>query len=175
MAKSTWLFCCKPCVANRPLSFGFICVKLLRPLILPVVLYGCETWSLILREEPRLRVFENRKLRRIFGPKRDELTGEWRKLRNKELSDLYSSSTIVQMITSRRMRWAGYVVSMGVRVLVRKPERKIPLGRPRRRWVDNITMDLQEVGWRCVYWIDLGLDMDRWRALVNAVMNLRVP
>jgi len=99
-----------------------------------------------LREEPRLRVFENRKLRRIFGPKRDELTGEWRKLRNKELSDLYSSSTIVQMITSRRMRWAGYVVSMGVRVLVRKPERKIPLGRPRRRWVDNITMDLQEVG-----------------------------
>jgi len=118
---------------------------------LPLVLYGCETWSLILREERRLRVFENRKLRRIFGPKRDEVTGEWRRLRNKELSDLYSSSTIVPMITSRRMRWAGYVAGMGerksiYRVLVGKPERKRPLVRSRRRWEDNITMDLQEVG-----------------------------
>jgi len=103
-----------------------------------------------LREERRLRVFENMMLRRIFGPKRDEITGEWRKLRNKELSDLYSSLTIVRMITSRRMIWAGYVAGMGerrgiYRVLVGKPERKRSLGRPRLRWEDNITMDLQEV------------------------------
>ena len=81
--------------------------------VLPVVLYGCETWSLTLREERKLRVFENRVLRRIFGPRRDEVTGEWRRLHNEELNDLYSSPNIVRVIKSRRMRWAGHVARMG--------------------------------------------------------------
>jgi len=99
----------------------------------------CETWSLTLREERRLRVFENRVLRRVFGSKRDEVTGEWRKLHNEELSDLYSLPNIVLVVKSRRMRWAGHVAGMGqgrgvYRVLIGKPEGKRPLGRPRRRW-----------------------------------------
>ena len=103
-----------------------------------MVLCGCETWSLTLRDERRLRVFENRVLRRVFGPKRDVLTGEWRKLRNEELNDLYSLPNIVRFAKSRRMRWAGHVVRMGEdrgvqRVLVGKHEGKRPLGRPRRR------------------------------------------
>ena len=94
----------------------------------------------------RLRVFENRVLRRVFGPKRDEVTGEWRKLHNEELSDLYSLLNIVRVVKSRRMRWAGHVACMGEgrgvhRVMVGKPEGKRPLGRPRRRWEDNIKMD----------------------------------
>ena len=98
-----------------------------------------------------MRVFENILLRRIFGPRRDEVTGDWRRLNNVELNDLYSSPNIVRVIKSRRMRWVGHVARMGeergvYRVLVRKPEGRIPLGRPRRRWVDNIRMDLQEVG-----------------------------
>jgi len=121
-------------------------------LILPVVLYGCETWSLILREERKLRVFENMVLRSMFGPRREEVTGEWRRLYNEELNDLYSSSNIVRVIKSRRMKWAGHVARMGeergvYRVLVGKPEGKRPLGRPRHRWVDNIKMDLQEYMW----------------------------
>jgi len=88
-------------------------IKIYRTIILPVVLYGCETWSLTLREERRLSVFENRVLRRVFGPKRDEVTGEWRKLHNEELSDQYSLLNIVQVVKSRRMRWAGHVVRMG--------------------------------------------------------------
>ena len=87
-------------------------MKIYRTIILPVVLYGCETWSLTLREEHRLRVFENRALRGIFGPKRDGVTGEWRKLHNEELNDLYSSPNIVRVIKSRRMRWAGHVACM---------------------------------------------------------------
>jgi hypothetical protein len=139
-----------------------------------------ETWSLTLREEHRLRVFENRVLRRIFGPKRDEVMGEWRKLRNKELSDLYSSPSIIRIIKSRRMRWVGHVARMGAkrnayRLLVGKPEGKRPLGRPRRRWVDNIKMDLAEVGWGDVDWIGMAQDRNRWRAVVNSVLNLRVP
>ena len=88
-------------------------IKKYRIIILPVVLYGCETWSLTLREERRLRVFENRVLRRIFGPKRDGVTGEWRKLHNDELNDLYCSPNIVRVIRSRRMRWTGHVACMG--------------------------------------------------------------
>ena len=151
-----------------------------RTIILPVVLYGCETWSLTLREERKLRVFENRVLRRVFGPKWDEVTGEWRKLHNEELSDLYSLPNIVRVVKSRRMRWAGHVARMGEdrgvhRVLVGKPEGKRPLGRLRRRWEDNIKMDLQELGCRGMDWMELAEDRDRWRVLVNTVMNLRVP
>jgi len=155
-------------------------IKIYRTIIVPVVLYGCETWSLILREERKLRVFEKMVLRRIFGPRRDEVTGEWRRLHNEELNDLYSSPNIVRVIKSRRMRWAGHVARIGeergvYRILVGKPEGRRPLGRPRRRWVDNIRKDLQVVECRYLDWIGLAQHRDRWRTLVSAVMNLRVP
>ena len=155
-------------------------IKIYRTRILPVVLYRCETWSVTLRKERKLRVFENMVLRRIFGPRTDEVTGEWRRLRNEELNDLYCSPNIVRVIESRRMRWAGHVARIGeergvYRVLVGKPEGRRPLGRPRRRWVDNIKMDLQKVGCGYMDWIGLAQDRDSWRTLVSAVMNLRVP
>jgi hypothetical protein len=108
-------------------------------------------------------VFENRLLRRIFGPKRDEVTGGWRKLHNEELHNLYSSPSIIRMIESRRMRWAGHVARRGekrnaYRILVRKPDGKRPLGRPRRRWVDNIKMGPKEIGWGGMDWIYLAED-----------------
>jgi len=119
-------------------------------------------------------------LPRVNNNRRDEVTGKWRRLHNEELNGLYSSPNIVRVIKWRRMRWGGHVARMGeergvYRVLVGKPEGKRPLGRPRRRWVDNMRMDLQEV--RCGYmdWIGLAQDRDRWRTLVSAVMNLRVP
>jgi hypothetical protein len=104
----------------------------------------------------------------------------WRKLHNEELHNLYFSPNIIRMIKPRRMRWVGHVARMGetrnaYRILLGKPERKRPLGRPRRRWVDNIKMDLREIGWDGVDWSDLAQDRDQWRALVNTVMNLRVP
>jgi hypothetical protein len=125
-------------------------------------------------------VFENRLLRRIFGPKRDEVTGGWRKLHNDELRDLYSSPSLIRIIKSRRMRWAGHVTRMGekrnaYRLLAGKPGGRRPLGRPRRRWVDNIRIDLGEVGCGDVDWIGLAKDRNRLRALVNSLLNLRVP
>jgi len=113
-------------------------IKLYRTIILPVVLCGCETWLLTLWEERRLRVFENKVLRRIFRLKRDEVTRDWRRLHNEELNVLYSSPSIMQVIKSKRMRWAGHVAHMGeeggvYRVLVGKPEGRRPMGRPRCR------------------------------------------
>jgi hypothetical protein len=125
-------------------------------------------------------VFEDRVVWRIFGPKRDEVTGELRKLNNEELHELYSSSSIIRIIKPRRMRWAGHVSRMGekrnmYRLLAKKPEGKRTLGRPRHRWLDNIRIGLVEVGWGDVDWIGLVQDRNRWRALVNSVLNLRVP
>jgi len=113
-------------------------------------------------------------------PKRDQVTREWSKLHNEELNVLYSSPTIMRVIKSRRMRWAGHVARIGegrgvYRVLVGKPGGKRPLGRPRRRWEGNIKMGLQEVGCGDRDWIGLAQDRDRWWTLVNTVMNLRVP
>jgi hypothetical protein len=154
-------------------------IKIYRTIILPVVLYGCGTWSLTLREERKLGVLENMVLRRIFEPRRNEVRGEWRGLHNEELNDLYSSPNIVRVVKERSMRWAGHVARVGeergeYRVLVGKPEGKRPLGGLRRRWVNNIKMDLQEVGCGFMEWIGLAQDRDRWRTLVSAVMNLRV-
>jgi hypothetical protein len=145
-----------------------------------VVLYGCETLSLTLKEEHRSRVFENRVLRRIFGPKRDEMTGGWRKLHNEELHGLYSSPSNVRVIKARRMRWAGHVSRMGevrgaYNISVGRPEGRRPLGRPRCRWEDNIKIDQRDIAFGDVDWIHLAQDRDRWWALVNMVMNLQVP
>ena len=114
----------------------------------------------------------------MCGPKGDDVTGEWRKLHNKELNDLYCSPNIVRVIKSRR--WAGHVASIGERrgaykFLVGKPEGKRLLGRPKRRWEDNIKMDLQGVGYGSIDWMELAQDTDSWRPLVNVVMNIRVP
>jgi hypothetical protein len=122
----------------------------------------------------------NTVLRGIFGPKRDEVTGEWKKLHNKELHNLYSSPSIIRIIKSLRMRWAGHVERMrekriAYRLLVGKPEGKRPLGRPKRMWVHNIRMYLGEVGWGDVDWIGLAQDRNRCRAFVDSVLNLRVP
>ena len=137
-------FYCPTCF---PRNWKLIHIKL----SLPVVLYGRETWSLTLREEHSLRVFENKILRKIFRAKRDEITGEWRKLHYAELHALYSSPNIIRNLKSRRLRWEGHTARMGqprnaYRVLVGKPEGKSPLGRLRRRWEDDIKMDLREVG-----------------------------
>jgi hypothetical protein len=116
---------------------------------------------------------------RVFGPKRDEVTGEWRKLHNEELHDLYSSPNIIRVVKLRRMRWAGHVALWGrtgvYRVLVGTPEGKSSIGRPRRRWEDNIKIDLQELGCGAVDWIDVAQDRDMWQASVNAVRNFRAP
>jgi hypothetical protein len=126
-----------------------------------------------------MMLFENRMLRRVFGPRRDEVTGEWRKLHNEELN-VYSLPNIVRVVKSRRMRWAGHVVLMGegrgmLRVLVGKSEGRRPLGRPRRRWEDNIKRDLQDVEGGCGDWMERAQDRDSWRALVSMVMNFQVP
>jgi hypothetical protein len=125
-------------------------------------------------------VFESRMLWRMFGPKRDEVTRDLRKLHNEKINNLYSSPNIIRMMKSRSMRWAGHVARMGAtrnayRILVGKPEGNSPLGKPIRRWVDNINIDLIEIGWDSMDWIDLAQDRDQWRALVNTVMNFWVP
>ena len=130
------------------------------------MLHGCETWSLTLREESRLRlgIFENRILRRTFGPKRDE-NGDWRRLQNEELHRLYSSHNIVRVIKSRKLRWAGNVAKMeegrsASKMLTGKPTGNIFLGRSMRRWENNIRMDLEEIGFNTRNWIDSGQDRD---------------
>jgi hypothetical protein len=125
-------------------------------------------------------VFEDRALRRIFGPKKDEVKRRWRKLQNEELHGLYSSPSIIKISKWRRMRWAGHVARMGekrnvYRLLVRKLEGKVPSGRSRYRWIDNIKMNLIEIGLGGVDWIGVAQNRYRWRALVNSVMYLRVP
>jgi hypothetical protein len=134
-------------LVQNPLSSSLLSknikIKIYRTIILHVVLYGCQTWLLIFRAERRLRV-----LRRIFGPKRDEVIGDWRKVHNEELNDLYSSPNIIQGIKLRVNEWAGHVACMGdrrgvYRVLVGKPVGKRPLGRPRHIWEDNIKTNLQ--------------------------------
>jgi hypothetical protein len=124
-------------------------------------------------------IFENRVLRRIFGPKREE-DGSWRKLHNDELNGLYSSPNIVGVIKSRRLRWARHVARTGVgrgvyRFLVGRPKGKRPLGRPWRRWEDNIKMDIREIGIDGANWVRLAQDRVRWQTFVSTVMNLRVP
>jgi hypothetical protein len=129
---------------------GNIKVKIYKTIILPVVLYGCKSWCLTLREEHRLRVFGNRVLRTIFGPKRDEVTGEWKKLHSEDLHILYSSPNIIRWIKSRRMMWTGHVARMGEErkvetALLGKPEGKRPLGRPWCRWEGGIRMYLRGI------------------------------
>jgi len=141
-------------------------------IILPVVLYECKTWSLTRKEERRLRVSVNRVLRM------DKVTGEWRKLHSEKRNDLYSPNIIRlsnQEECDGRDMWHMWERERNAcRVLVGKPERKRPLGRPRRRWEDNVKIDLTEAGWG-MDWIDMAHDRNRWQSLVNAVMNLRAP
>jgi hypothetical protein len=125
------------------------------------------------KQMERSRVFENRVLRRIFGAKRNKVTGEWRKLHSEELHNLYSSLDVIRQIKSRRMSWEGHVARMGeerklYKVLVGKGEGKSPPGRPRRRWEDGIRMDLRDIGLGSMDWIRLAQDRDRWRAVVRA-------
>jgi hypothetical protein len=139
---------------------GKVKIKIYKTIILPAVLYVCETRSLTLKEEYMLRVFANRVLRRIFGPKMDEVKGGWRKLHNKELHDWYTSSRIIRIIRYRRMRWAGHVARMRQKrnvywLLVGKPYEKRPLGRMRRRWVDDNKMDFTEMGLGGADWIGM--------------------
>jgi hypothetical protein len=162
---------------SSPLLSGNVKVKIYKTIILPVVLYGCETWSVTLREEHRLRMFENRVLRRIFGPKRDEVTGEWRKLHIWETHNLYSSPDIIRQIKSRREGCAGHVARMGevrkvYEVLVGKVEERRPLERPRHRWENGIRIDLREVGWESVERIHLARDRDLWRSYVNTIIGV---
>jgi hypothetical protein len=141
-----------------------------------MVLCGLETWSVTLRDERRLKVFENRVLRRIFGLKRDEMIGGWRKLHDEGLHNLYSCPSIIGIMKSRRMIWVGYVACMGAkrneyRILVGKPKRKRPPGRPSHRWIILKWI----LGWGGMDWSDVAQDRYQWKVLMNMKMNLRVP
>jgi hypothetical protein len=144
-----------------------------KTIILLMVLYGCETLSWT------LRVFEKRVLRRIFGPKRDKVTGEWRRLHKDELRDLYSSPSIIRILSRGGLDGRVFSTNGGeeerVRLLVGKPGRKRPLGRPRLKWLDKIRMDVEEMEWGDVDWIGFSQNRNRWRALVNLVLNVWVP
>jgi hypothetical protein len=155
-------------------------IKIYKTVILPAVLYGCDIWSVTLREGQRLRLFENRVLRTIFGPKREEVAGSWRRLHNVEFHNLHASPNVIRVIKWRRMKWAGYVARTeetrsAYKILVGTSEERRPLGRPRRTWEDNIRIDLKEIGWGDMDWIQLAQDRDQWRALGNTVMNPRFP
>ncbi|PSN40309.1 hypothetical protein C0J52_18618 [Blattella germanica] len=154
-------------------------LKIYKTVILPVILYGCETWTLTLREEKRFRVFENKVLRKIFGPKRDEETGEWRRLHKTELNYLYGKPDIIRKIKSHRFRWAGHVARMGDergvrRILEGKLEGKHPVDRRRMKWENNIKHELREVDYTGDDWKALAQDRDVWRNYVRTAMNLRV-
>jgi hypothetical protein len=154
-------------------------IKIYKTIILPVVLYVRETWSLTIREKCRLRVFENRILRRIFGLKRYE-NGDWKSLHNEELHNLYRSPNIVRVIKSRRLRWASHVVRMkedrsAFKILAGKPIGKRSLGRLRHRWEDNIRMNLRKIGINTRNWAVSAQDIVYWRALVNLALNYWVP
>ena len=142
------------------------------------MLYGCEAWSFTLREERRLMIFENKILRRIFGPKRDA-NAEWRRLHNEELHSLYRSPNIVGMIKSRRSRCAGHVARMekgrrALNISTSTPTGKRPLRSPRHRWEDNSIMDLKEISINTRNWVDLAQNRDYWRVLTNVALNLQV-
>ena len=156
-------------------------MKIYKTIILPGVLYGCEEWSLTLREERRLRAFENWILRRIFGPKRDE-NGKWRRLHNEQLHSLLISPNIVRVmvIKSRRLRWAGHLARMeevrsAFKTLIGTPTGKRPLGRPRIRWEDNIRMDLIKIGINTRTWVDSAQHRNCWWALLDEALDIRVP
>jgi hypothetical protein len=139
-------------------------IKMYETIILPVILCGCETCFLTLREEDRLCVFDNRMLRRIPGPKREEVVRGWIRLHNEELHNFYASPYIIRLIKSR-MRWAGHAACMGemrntYKILVRTPKVQRPTGRPRHRGEDNIRMDLRKIGWEDVDWIHLAQDRE---------------
>jgi hypothetical protein len=153
--------------------------KIYSTIILPVDLYGCDTWSLISREEHRLKVFEYTVLRKMFGSMRDEVTGETRRLHNEEFHNLYCSPNIIRLIKSRRIKWAGHIACMknrrgAYRIWMGKPDGRKPRERPRLRWDNNIEMDPQEAWWGMDY-IDLAQDRDRSWVLVKAIIKLRVP
>ena len=148
-------------------------------IMLSVVLHGCKTTSLTLREERTLNVFESRILRRVFGSKRDE-NGQWRRLHNEDLHCLYHLPNIVREIKSRRQRWASHVVRMeegrsAFKILTGNPTGMRPLGTPRHRWEDNLRLNLKEIGISTRDWVDSAQDRDYWRALKTAALNFQVP
>jgi hypothetical protein len=162
-------------IIGDTLSFNFTFKK---TVILPVFIW---VGNLVSHTKGRKEIVsENRFLRRIFGPKREEVAGVWRTLHNEELSNLYASQNIIRVIKLKRMQWAEHLTCMDenrntFNILVRKPGGKRPFERSRPRWEENVKMDLVEIGWEFVDWILLAQDVDQWWALVNTVMNLQVP